>query len=660
MRSKARLLVVAMFVGAFSFAVPTHVPASVVPDVVSGAQTIASSIAPGARLSTTVTMPWRTNLVGVSFLGSDPEAEGVEITMRAFDRGAWTDRLDMIVEPDEAPDAEELARASKRVATLPQWVGRATRFDISITSSLDAEPIHDVRLDAINTTGDAFDVPAPVRALRAVGRFLTSTAIRPPAAQALTSKPSITTRAQWGANESWRTPGPGIASYVALAFIHHTVNSNSYSRTDSPALIRSIYRYHTSNLGYSDIAYNFLVDRYGQIFEGRYGGVEKAVIGGHTGGFNTGATGIALLGTFTSASPPTAMISSLKKLLAWKLDIHHVPAIGKVKRISGGNERYDKGTAVWFNRISGHRDASSTSCPGSKTYALLPSIRTAVDAIGQPKIYLPSVEPSPTWRITGIHMNGPFRAEATFSRTVSWRLSLSQAGAAVRSWPGTGTSFARTWDGRMTTGTFIPSGTYDWKITATYGSTTATPAAGRITINSDWSPPFYDDEGSIHEANIDRIAAEGITTGCGEDRYCPLGFVQRGAAAAFIDRLLDLPPTDQDFFTDDEQSPFEASINRLAAAQITTGCDTGRFCPTETMSRAEMASFLARALELPPSVVDHFSDDNGLGHEQDINRIADAGISNGCGPGIFCPSLSVDRAQMASFLARALDLLTVP
>jgi hypothetical protein len=123
--------------------------------------------------------------------------------------------------------------------------------------------------------------------------------------------------------------------------------------------------------------------------------------------------------------------------------------------------------------------------------------------------------------------------------------------------------------------------------------------------------------------------------------------------AVFLDRALDLAPTVVDFFTDDEGHSGEAAINRIAAAGITTGCGPARFCPAATVSRGQMASLLARALALPATTSNYFSDDNGTTHERDINRLAAAGITTGCAPGRYCPTANVTRGQMAAFLHRA-------
>jgi hypothetical protein len=123
--------------------------------------------------------------------------------------------------------------------------------------------------------------------------------------------------------------------------------------------------------------------------------------------------------------------------------------------------------------------------------------------------------------------------------------------------------------------------------------------------------------------------------------------------ATFLVRAFDLPWVSQDLFTDDEGIVHEGAINRLAKAGITTGCAATRFCPNRLVTRGQMATFLARALDLPAASDDYFNDDNGTAHEDGINRIAEAGITAGCSATRFCPGGVVTRAQMAAFLHRA-------
>jgi hypothetical protein len=198
-------------------------------------------------------------------------------------------------------------------------------------------------------------------------------------------------RQQW-APGGWRydTPGcedgPQVASRLDYAVVHHTVNTNSYSANEAFDLMRGIYWAHTNANGWCDIAYNFIIDRFGRIFEARSGGTDQAIIGGHSAGFNTWATGISLLGQHQpGASPPAAGVSAatrdaLKRLLVWKLALHGVDAGASIVRVSGGSTKYAEGVAVTLPTITAHRDISSTSCPGDYSMDLLPALRKEVQA----------------------------------------------------------------------------------------------------------------------------------------------------------------------------------------------------------------------------------------------------------------------------------------
>ena len=168
---------------------------------------------------------------------------------------------------------------------------------------------------------------------------------------------------------------------------------------------------------------------------------------------------------------------------------------------------------------------------------------------------------------------------------------------------------------------------------------------------------FSDISHTLFVEHIYWLAAQGITTGCGPTTFCPDESVTRGQMAAFLNRALQLPAADQDYFTDDNGSTFEDDINRLRQAGITTGCGTDMFCPDLPVTRGQMATFLNRALQLPAADQDYFTDDNGSTFEDDINRLRQAGITTGCGTDMFCPDLPVTRGQMATFLYRARDLI---
>lgn len=171
--------------------------------------------------------------------------------------------------------------------------------------------------------------------------------------------------------------------------------------------------------------------------------------------------------------------------------------------------------------------------------------------------------------------------------------------------------------------------------------------------------PFTDTAGSVHEVDIALIAQWGITTGCDDNLYCPEDTVTRGQMAAFMRRSFVTPTSQYDYFSDDADSVFEGDINSITGVGITTGCNpptSSLYCTDDPLTRGQMAAFLRRTLSLPAGP-DAFSDDRDSVFEDDINALAAAGIAKGCSDSGFCPDDRITRAQMASFLVRALDHL---
>ena len=180
-------------------------------------------------------------------------------------------------------------------------------------------------------------------------------------------------------------------------------------------------------------------------------------------------------------------------------------------------------------------------------------------------------------------------------------------------------------------------------------------ASSAVTVEATASTCINDIDSSAFVNDIAWAYAEGITVGCAPDLFCTNNPVTREQMASFLARGLHLPAATRDYFTDDSGSAHQADINRVAEAGITVGCGAGRFCPRATVTREQMASFLARALDLPLTADDYFTDDAGSQHEADINRMAAAGVTAGCAGDSFCPRSAVTRGQMAAFLHRGLD-----
>jgi hypothetical protein len=282
----------------------------------------------------------------------------------------------------------------------------------------------------------------------------------------LANAPPIIPRLSWGADESIRRAAPQISPKLQLAFVHHTAGANNYTPAQSAAIVRGIEIYHVKGNGWNDIGYNFLVDKYGQVFEGRYGGVDRNVVGAHTLGFNTGTVGIAVLGDYTGAKITTAAADALEQLLAWRLDLAHVDPLSFVTYASGGNSRFPAGTPVPLRAISGHRDAYFTDCPGNGLYAQLPAIAKAVATLGGPKIYAPLVQTAETLT----HFT------ARLSVAQPWTVTVANAaGTQVAQGTGTGTSVDWTWDASA-----APPDKYTWTI-ATQNARSATGTLGAST-----------------------------------------------------------------------------------------------------------------------------------------------------------------------------------
>ncbi|MGZ4461970.1 MAG: peptidoglycan recognition protein family protein, partial [Gaiellaceae bacterium] len=269
----------------------------------------------------------------------------------------------------------------------------------------------------------------------------------------LGGSPPIVPRQAWGAVESMRRATPLYAPTIRIVIVHHTAGSNDYGPADSAAIVRGIYAYHVRANGWNDIGYNFLVDRYGQVFEGRYGGIDRNVVGAHAAGFNRGSVGIAVIGSYGSSSITPATREALARLISWRLDVAHVDPIGRTTFASGGNERFRAGKTLSLNVVSGHRDTGSTLCPGSRLYAQLPAIARKAASIGLPKLYAPVVSGK---------LGGEIRFSALLSGSLPWTVSISLGDTAVATGSGEGAKVDWAWDSRKVDASVA----YRWTISA--------------------------------------------------------------------------------------------------------------------------------------------------------------------------------------------------
>jgi N-acetylmuramoyl-L-alanine amidase len=318
----------------------------------------------------------RFNLVGLRWRGGRLAA----LKMRVRRNGdGWSRWVAVATDSEHAPDAGTREARHAARASDPVWAGQADQVQVSAWAG---HGTRDLRLHFVNTTGTA--TPRD-RLRRTVRSAITSFAdavrsVIGADARAQGTPPAIVPRAAWGADACPPRAEPSYGE-VKLAFIHHTVSANEYGPEDSAAMVLGICRYHRNTNGWNDIGYNFLVDRYGTIFEGRAGGIAEAVVGAQAQGYNSQSTGIASLGTFSTTGQTDAGLAALAHLLSWKLGVHGVPAQGQVSVTSGGGStnRFPNGAQVTFERIAGHRNANATACPGDGLYAQLDQLRAMVN-----------------------------------------------------------------------------------------------------------------------------------------------------------------------------------------------------------------------------------------------------------------------------------------
>ncbi|HUH80368.1 MAG TPA: N-acetylmuramoyl-L-alanine amidase [Solirubrobacteraceae bacterium] len=306
---------------------------------------------------------------------AEPPGAGPQLRFRTPE-GAWSP---WVAAAHAAHDGDHDAAAPPPgVVGEPVWSG-GTRL-VQVRS---AHALAGARLYTVDVSGGAGAARLAAATQARVGAAATPPLAGPQLA-AGPGQPPIVAREFWARGQCPPSRAPAYGA-VELGFVHHTETPNGYSHGEVPAMLRAIYVFHRRVRRWHDIGYNFALDRFGRIFEARAGGIDEAVIGAQAGGYNAYSTGVALLGTFTGRPLSSAALTSLQRLLAWKLSLHGVPALGRVTVTVDPEgavySRYPGGSEVSLPRIAGHRDADSTSCPGNALYGELPAVRARAHAL---------------------------------------------------------------------------------------------------------------------------------------------------------------------------------------------------------------------------------------------------------------------------------------
>lgn len=318
----------------------------------------------------------------------------------------------------ETLEVDEDGGEAGRDGTEPWWVDNANEVGARVTTASGASPTG-VKVVTVDPGSGATPEATITPAFHSTNSTSAVVAVAD-GQPTYTPKPRIITRSSWKARAA---VGCGSGGYKVLGDttlgvnMHHSAGSNSYSKSQSAAIVRGIQKFHQDGRDWCDIAYNFLVDKYGQIFEGRAGGVDRPVRGSHSGNstVNERTMGVALMGNLDRAKPTTAMKTSTVRLVGWRLATFYKPAKGTV-RIGGKT----------LNRISGHRNVVSTACPGKYGYSWIGASGGLRDRVASYIAKYRSPIRSAIWRLdqnTGSVTGGVQQGELANS---AWRRMLFQ------------------------------------------------------------------------------------------------------------------------------------------------------------------------------------------------------------------------------------------
>ncbi len=355
-----------------------------------------------------------------------------------------------------------------RAGTEPLWVGPSDGVQVRLTTT--AGTPRDVGVELVDpgtAPADSASAPAAPRSTAEAGE----------------SRPVIISRKAWGADERIRRGSPSYNATVKVGVIHHTASSSNYTAAQAAAMVRGIYAYHVKGRGWSDVGYNFLVDKYGRTYEGRAGGIDRFVVGAHAGGFNTSTFGVAFLGDYSKAAPPAKAILAAEKVLAWKLaSAYRDPAAwSSMRSAGGGTSRYKAGQYASLQGVSAHRQVGYTSCPGTPTFNKLGSIRSAVKAL----IGAGFADPAKT------ESGGVVTVTARTLKSMTWQLSVvGPDGAVLRTVSGSGSGALKaSWDLTDAAGNKAAPGDYVLRLSGAAGSDLALPWTTTVRV-ADLSVPL--------------------------------------------------------------------------------------------------------------------------------------------------------------------------
>ncbi|EWT07530.1 hypothetical protein N864_06380 [Intrasporangium chromatireducens Q5-1] len=402
----------------------------------------------------------------------------LDIRARYQASGAWSSWTNLGAQPDaseeEAPAARRRGAPAERAGTEPIVVGQATGYEVQVSVKGGGLP-KDLQVVSVDASQTGAPPTSPANSASAEG-----------------TRPWIYSRADWGADESKRNcTHPEMPSVKAVA-VHHTAGNNGYTASQVPSIINGIYTYHTSGLGWCDIGYNVLVDRFGRLWEGRGGGLDRNVQPAAQMGFNMNTSAISALGNYSTSAAPSAMVDAIARFASWRLGLAHVDPKGSTTLISqgGSGNRYSYGQTVRLPTIFAHRDVGYTECPGDNLYAAVPTIRSKARAYsGSAAIFDPSIN---FWRMSTNDLPA-FRINGSTASSQQVALQVTNAATGALVYSATTSSlwqkFSVIWDKRDAGGVVVPPGTYVMRVTSTSATASALPYSTTVQVTGTPVPP---------------------------------------------------------------------------------------------------------------------------------------------------------------------------
>ena len=608
-------------------------------------------------------------MVGATWEGESPQ----QIRVRGLSQadGTWGEWYDLDVDEDivaaEAGEVDEDTGAESagagRPSAEPVWLDPVDEIEILVSShGTDAADL--VTAHVMTTSPTQAELSQGSRTFSSSSSSLASTSSRVDTGP---NGPTVISRSAWGATESW-TRGTSSAEALRGVVLHHTAGTNGYSRASSPQIVRGILSHHTRTLGWADIGYNVLVDRFGQIFEGRKGGLHRNIIGAHALGFNTGTFGISVMGNHQSTQASAAAREAVMSIAAWKLNsTFHVNANQAASWTVGvDGTRWSKGTVRKLPRFFAHRDVNFTDCPGNALYGGIDNLRwginTRIESSTWRNHYLAFRDGGGASRL-GTVTHGA-RTEGSYTVTrLTKGIVVSGSGKSARA--------------RETTASFLSNWSSDWgrpmahvrqdgdRVVQAFDKGVAARENGRNRFMTrhfaDVSPT------NAFFLEIGDLSGRGITRGWPDNTFRPLNNCRRDEMIVFLYRAMGSPR-----FTPPRTSPYtDVSTRAEFYKAITWARSKGyamgwkekdgsyTFRPGAPTRRDQVAAFFYRAAGSPAvsGGGTGFTDvPSSHVFAKEIRWMSQSGISRGWKDGTFRPTQPVTREQIAAFFMRWLGV----